>query len=153
RRAFAEALLAVCSQNPKPARPAPALGAGGEVQDFQRRLTMIMRNSDPGRLSRWARLGVGALVLLAVPAWTFGQSAPAQPAQPPAVLEPKGAELHVVPLTFNLEDAVLLGGMKVVDDGQPSDMDKKIAELERKMRELLREIEMLRAQQARRAQQ
>src|SRR5262245_63061194 len=58
RRAYAEALLEVCSFNPR-RRPAPAVGVFGEGRRaMQERLTMIMRDRGPCRLAFGAKLVV-----------------------------------------------------------------------------------------------
>ena len=73
RRAYAEALLEVCSFNPR-RRPAPAVGVFGEGRRaMQERLTMIMRDRVPCRLAFGAKLVVALMAIAAVPAWTLGQ--------------------------------------------------------------------------------
>jgi beta-lactamase regulating signal transducer with metallopeptidase domain len=73
RRAYAEALLEVCSFNPR-RRPAPAVGVFGEGRRaMQERLTMIMRDRVPCRLAFGAKLVVALMAFAAVPAWTLGQ--------------------------------------------------------------------------------
>jgi|GEM_PF-1857029 len=72
RRAYAEALLEVCSFNPR-RRPAPAVGVFGEGRRaMQERLTMIMRDRVPCRLAFGAKLVVALMAIAAVPAWTLG---------------------------------------------------------------------------------
>ncbi len=86
RRAYAEALLAVCSFQPR-RRPAPAVGVLGEgKRDMQERLTLIMKPTTPSRAAYAAKLCVCLFGLAAVPAWTLGQ-APA-PAKPEATKAP-----------------------------------------------------------------
>src|SRR5262249_32658874 len=76
RRAYAEALLEVCSFNPR-RRPAPAVGVFGEGRRaMQERLTMIMRDRVPCRLAFGAKLVVALMAIAAIPAWTLGQSKP-----------------------------------------------------------------------------
>ena len=75
RRAYAEALLEVCSFNPR-RRPAPAVGVFGEGRPMQERLTMIMRDRVPCRLAFGAKLVVALMAIAAVPAWTLGQAKP-----------------------------------------------------------------------------
>jgi beta-lactamase regulating signal transducer with metallopeptidase domain len=76
RRAYAEALLEVCSFNPR-RRPAPAVGVFGEGRRaMQERLTMIMKDRVPCRLAFGAKLVVALMAVAAVPAWTLGQSKP-----------------------------------------------------------------------------
>jgi beta-lactamase regulating signal transducer with metallopeptidase domain len=76
RRAYAEALLEVCSFNPR-RRPAPAVGVFGEGRRaMQERLTMIMKDRVPCRLAFGAKLVVALMAVAAVPAWTLGQGKP-----------------------------------------------------------------------------
>lgn len=76
RRAYAEALLEICSFNPR-RRPAPAVGVFGEGRRaMQERLTMIMRDRVPCRLAFGAKLVVALMAVAAVPAWTLGQGKP-----------------------------------------------------------------------------
>lgn len=76
RRAYAEALLEVCSFKPR-RRPAPAVGVLGEGRRaMQERLTMIMRDRIPCQLAFGAKLVVALMVIAAVPAWTLGQGSP-----------------------------------------------------------------------------
>jgi len=76
RRAYAEALLEVCSFNPR-RRPAPAVGVFGEGRRaMQERLTMIMRDRGPCRLAFGAKLVVAMMAVAAIPAWTLGQGKP-----------------------------------------------------------------------------
>src|SRR5262245_22156503 len=87
RRAYAEALLTVCETVSRVAEPAPALGVGGDDRrDFQRRLTMILRDPVACRPTRRTLLAVGVLALIAIPGWTLGQSKSDKPAEP----APKG---------------------------------------------------------------
>jgi len=84
RRAYAEALLEVCSFNPR-RRPAPAVGVFGEGRRaMQERLTMIMRDRVPCRLAFGAKLVVALMAIAAVPAWTLGQGKP--PAGDPEIV-------------------------------------------------------------------
>jgi beta-lactamase regulating signal transducer with metallopeptidase domain len=74
RRVYAEALLAVCSFNPR-RRPAPAVGIHGEGRRaMQERLTMIMRERSSHPLALGAKLFVAVLAIAALPAWTLGQA-------------------------------------------------------------------------------
>jgi beta-lactamase regulating signal transducer with metallopeptidase domain len=73
RRAYAEALLAVCESISLATAPRPALGASaGGRRPLERRLTMILRANVPFRLSRGALLGVFLLCAAVVPAWSQG---------------------------------------------------------------------------------
>jgi len=106
RRAYAEALLEVCSFNPR-RRPAPAVGVIGEGRRaMQERLTMIMRDRGNCRLAFGAKLIVALMAIAAVPAWTLGQGAPvatpqaAPPAQDPQI---QALELQIKALAEKLE--------------------------------------------------
>lgn len=84
RRAFAEALVAVCEAiSAKPA--APSLGVGAEGRFLERRLTMILKGRDSGRLPLRGLLAAVLLAALAAPSWTRAQDAPPpEPPKPPA---------------------------------------------------------------------
>jgi beta-lactamase regulating signal transducer with metallopeptidase domain len=133
RRAFAEALLEVCETTNPSARPAPAVGAGGDgAHEFQRRLTMILRTNPTGPLPRRSLAIVGLLALLALPAWTLGQPAPPKPAEPA-----KPAEGQIQPYYY----------VSFVDSGTVEHLDpreKKIQELEQKLNALVKELKELR---------
>ncbi|QVL29860.1 hypothetical protein KIH39_13370 [Telmatocola sphagniphila] len=78
KRSYAEALIEV-SRGLSPASPVPALGIrGGGKRELERRLEMIMRNTGRNRRSRRAILAFGAVGLLALPGWSFGQSGKAE---------------------------------------------------------------------------
>src|SRR5439155_16958910 len=88
RRAYAEALLQVCETVTKPAEPAPALGVGGDPRDFQRRLTMIMRETVSCRVPRRALVALGLLALLAIPGWSLADPpAPSEPAKEAVIVQ------------------------------------------------------------------
>jgi beta-lactamase regulating signal transducer with metallopeptidase domain len=82
RRAYAEALLEVARIGSRVAVPAPVLGVAGRRQDFSRRLTMIMRERGPCRLSAWGVLTVVILALIALPTWSLGQPGLTPKAEP-----------------------------------------------------------------------
>jgi beta-lactamase regulating signal transducer with metallopeptidase domain len=70
RLAYAETLLEICRKM-SPA-PAPVLGVGTAARrTFERRLTMVLTSRTPSRLS-WR--GLGAAILVALPAWSAGQT-------------------------------------------------------------------------------
>ncbi len=77
RVAYAEVLFDVCtllSLSPsKP--PSPALGVAGSGRFFERRLTLILHNHVPCRLSPLALLAACLLLLFAVPSWSKGEPA------------------------------------------------------------------------------
>jgi beta-lactamase regulating signal transducer with metallopeptidase domain len=75
RLVYAETMLAICSSLAKPAAhpSAPMLGVTGAGRFFERRLTMILGDHVPCRLSFPALLGTGLLALLASPSWSSGE--------------------------------------------------------------------------------
>jgi hypothetical protein len=142
RRAYAEALLEVCQGRPREAA-APALGAAGSTRDLERRLLMVMRGEAPCRLSRRGLLGVGVLALLALPAWTLGQ-----PTKPPAKPDEKKPATKTTPLGQGVAYVDLdndgLVDLYVVDPNQAADRDKKLRQVEEKLKALLKEVQGLR---------
>jgi beta-lactamase regulating signal transducer with metallopeptidase domain len=75
RLTYAEVLLDICSTL-LPAKPtAPALSVAGSGRFFERRLTMILHNQVPCRLSPVAFLGACLLALVALPAWSMARVA------------------------------------------------------------------------------
>ena len=127
RRAYAEALLEVCSTVARAAAPSPAVGVGGDGRrDFQRRLTMIMREQVPCRLSGRGKLAVALMAAALLPGWVF-----AQEEKPPAVEEV-------------VEEIILVDAG---DKPGPADAEreKKLKALEAKIAELTKELKALRA--------
>ena len=71
RRAYGEALLAVCECLSRRPAPMPSLGIGtGGRQFIERRLAMILRENIALRLSRLGLMVVGLLATIALPAWS-----------------------------------------------------------------------------------
>lgn len=71
RRAYAEALLAVCELTSHSQRPMAALGVGNEASRIlKRRLTMILRERVKSRLSWTGLLAALVLALLVIPGWS-----------------------------------------------------------------------------------
>jgi beta-lactamase regulating signal transducer with metallopeptidase domain len=126
RRAYAEALLQVCASTTR-ATVAPAVGVGGDGRrDFQRRLTMIMREQVPCRSSGLGKLAAAVLALAALPGWVLaGADEPARVA-----LDTDG-------------DGVLVAA----EEPAPADLDreKKLKDLEAKIADLTKELNALRA--------
>jgi hypothetical protein len=153
RRAYAEALIEVSRLASRPAVPVPALGAAGRRRDFERRLVMILRERMSCRLSRRVLLGVGLLALLALPAWTLGQPGPAKPdpkATPPAEKlgspKPEKPDLDKVLVDLDKDgalDVFIANELQV--PAAPADRDKKLQEVEEKLKALLKEVQALRA--------
>jgi beta-lactamase regulating signal transducer with metallopeptidase domain len=133
RRDYAEALLEVCVRSSRAAAPWPAVGVGGEGRrDFQRRLTMIMREQVPCRLATGVKLFVVLLLTAALPAWTLGQSKP----------QPKAEQGQGIKIELNGIDLGLNQGIIAFTD---ADADKKVKELEVKIAELKKQLEWLKA--------
>jgi beta-lactamase regulating signal transducer with metallopeptidase domain len=125
RRAYAEALLQVCGSTIR-ATVAPAVGVGGDGRrDFQRRLTMIMREQVPCRSSGRGKLAAVVLALAALPGWVLA-----------ADDEPARGGLDVD------GDGVVV----VADELTPADLDreKKLKDLEAKIADLTNELNALR---------
>ncbi len=75
RRAYAESLVEVSELVSAAAPLAPVLGVStGAGRAFQRRLTMILRERVPCKVSWQGLLGVGLLTLVALPSWLIAQS-------------------------------------------------------------------------------
>ena len=84
RRAFAEALVSVCEAiSVRPA--APSLGVGGEGRFLERRLTMILKGRDSGRLSRHGLLAAVLMSAISAPSWSRAQDEPAKAPETPAI--------------------------------------------------------------------
>ena len=78
RLAYAEALFDICSTCPWPSA-GPALGAAGSGRFFERRLTMILHDHVPCRLSPLALLVACLLALFALPSWSAAKPAAEAP--------------------------------------------------------------------------
>jgi beta-lactamase regulating signal transducer with metallopeptidase domain len=133
RRAYAEALLEVCSFNPR-RRPAPAVGVIGEGRRaMQERLTMIMRDRVPCRLAFGAKLVVALMALAAVPAWTLGQSEPLKPQPAPSDPQVRELENQIRALAEKLE------ALKAVRKSH-AEAEKTAAEAHKKAADVLKEV-------------
>src|SRR5262249_44259875 len=74
RLTYAEVLFDICSTL-LPSKPmAPALSVAGSGRFFERRLTMILHNQVPCRLSPAVFIGACLLVLAALPAWSIARA-------------------------------------------------------------------------------
>ena len=129
RRAYAEALLQVCSRSMRVSRAAPALGVGGDgKRDFQRRLTMIMQNETPCRLSRRSKFAVLALVLAILPGWSLAQEKPKEEKKP----NEKSSIIFDFDFTIGIE----------------AEKAKKAQELEAKIAQLMKELAALKGEKS-----
>jgi beta-lactamase regulating signal transducer with metallopeptidase domain len=70
RLSYAEVLFDICSTLSLARPVTPALGVAGSGRFFERRLTMILHNHVPCRLSPLGLLGACLLVLFALPSWS-----------------------------------------------------------------------------------
>jgi beta-lactamase regulating signal transducer with metallopeptidase domain len=133
RRVYAEALLEVCSFNPR-RRPAPAVGVIGEGRRaMQERLTMIMRDRGSCRLAFGAKLIVALMAIAAVPAWTLGQGAPV--ATPPAA--PTGPDPQIQALEQQIK--ALAEKLEAVKAAKRAEANKSALESLKKAQETLGE--------------
>jgi beta-lactamase regulating signal transducer with metallopeptidase domain len=135
RRVYAEALLEVCQRISQAAPAAPAWGAAGGRRDLERRLVMILQSRAPNRLTPGVLAGVGLLALLALPAWTLGENDPKKTAEPVSAR-------HDIDEITNIE--IGLDDVQAVKTATDADREKKIAALEAKVAELLKELKSLR---------
>lgn len=142
RRAYAEALLEVCARTNRAAAPSPAVGVGGEGRrDFQRRLTMIMRDRVPCRLAAGAKMLVVLAAIAALPAWTLGQ-AKREPLPAPKVEAATAAAAEELTFdTFALAQHGDFGEFDVelvldgnVDDAKAKEIQARIAELQKQLK-------------------
>jgi beta-lactamase regulating signal transducer with metallopeptidase domain len=70
RLTYAEALFDICSSMSQAKSMAPMLGVAGSGRFFERRLTMILHNCVPCRLSRLGMVAACLLLLAALPSWS-----------------------------------------------------------------------------------
>jgi beta-lactamase regulating signal transducer with metallopeptidase domain len=146
RRAYAEALLKVCESVARTAEPAPALGVNGDPADFERRLTMIMRESVACRVPRRSLLAVGALALLAIPGWSLGDPPPT-PVQEERESEVLTLDGVLISENVESDDYLLeLIDLDIEQLNQTPDREARLARLESQIQELLKEIQALKAE-------
>ena len=80
RTTYAEVLFRLCSEFSRATRAAPALGVAGSGRFFERRLTMILRDHVPCRVSPLTLAAACLLALLALPSWTLARPSAQTPA-------------------------------------------------------------------------
>jgi beta-lactamase regulating signal transducer with metallopeptidase domain len=89
RRAYAEALIQVTEVISQRAAPVAAFGLGhGRRREFERRLTMIMKECVPCQVPVRALVVIGLLALAVMPGWTLGQQAPLKETKPATTAPP-----------------------------------------------------------------
>jgi beta-lactamase regulating signal transducer with metallopeptidase domain len=137
RRAYAEALVEVCSRVAK-VQPLPALGVDGDDRsNFEKRLTMIMREKVACRLPRRTMLAIVLLALIAIPGLSHSQ-----PESPPPASVKTDTEQDDVTI-----EMLVLGELVEIeesDDGR----DQKLAALEEKIQAMIKELQALRRERA-----
>ena len=80
RTTYAEVLFRLCSEFSRASVAAPALGVAGSGRFFERRLTMILRDHVPCRVSPLPLAAACLLALLALPSWTLARPSAQTPA-------------------------------------------------------------------------
>jgi hypothetical protein len=137
RRAYAQALLAVCELMSQKTAPALAVGMAGARQELERRLIMIMRESMPCRVPVRGLLVAGLLAMIALPGWSLGQRASSTGSadEPPATAQPKPTPPPAV--AENLRVTV------TAVDAIPT--EQRLQKLEAALQELLKEVKEMRA--------
>jgi beta-lactamase regulating signal transducer with metallopeptidase domain len=159
RRAYAEALIEVSRLVSTAALPVPAVGmSGGSRQAFTERLTMIMRDGAPCKLSLRGCLVLVGLATLLLPGWSLAQrndekreakkdievrvivDDKEKTAQPE---ERKRININVLGDAVQEFDGDILANMLVWQAGD-GDGDQKLQELEKKLEAMLKELRELR---------
>ncbi len=123
RRAYAEALIEVSRLMSHPAGLVPALGMGGNArQEFEGRLTMIMRDAGSCRLSAGAMAAFGFLAVLLLPSWLPAQKDDAKPSDRPAAAKDSASEKKLAETLKQArcdgKYAMLLRQINVPDDAE-----------------------------------
>jgi beta-lactamase regulating signal transducer with metallopeptidase domain len=96
RLAYAKVLFDICATLSLAKPPAPALGVAGSGRFFERRLTMILHDHVPCRLSPLGLLGVCVLLLFALPSWSMAKPAALDPAELTTSLSTPATEQGIV---------------------------------------------------------
>jgi hypothetical protein len=146
RRAYAEALLAVCELMSRRAAPAPALGMGGVHQEIERRLTMILRESVPSRAPVRALFGVVLLALIALPGFTDGQDKGADNRLPDLPVAEKAPPANHLPVADRQP------GAKDTKPAAIDEREQRLQKLEATLDALLKEVRQLRNEAAGKAE-
>jgi hypothetical protein len=145
RRAYAEALIEVAQTLSRPAVPALAVGIGSGRRDFQRRLTMIMREQVPCRMSRLGWVLVGLLALVIIPGWSLGQPTPKNEKPKPDLPNAKPAAENYFRVDVQYPDKAPANEKPGATNAR-SDYDQRLQALEGQLQALLKEVHALRGQ-------
>jgi hypothetical protein len=137
---YARALVEVLDLISWKSKPVPALGMGdGAQRSFERRLTMILRERVPHRVSRWKAALIVLLLLTIVPAWSLSQRVTAHVMQPDSREAWAHVKTHSLPQIVHIDrrnpfdggsmqptltDAFALGAQNVAapQDAVPQDL-------------------------------
>lgn len=144
RRSYAEALLDVCQRQSASAAP-PALGVAGRRRDLERRLTMILCDNVPSRLSLRMGVGIAFLGLIVLPAWTLGQvkdTGKKEETKTPAAERKNRPDYAVEDMLIEVAQPVRV--ITEIAKDQPADRDQKLQAVEAKLQALLKEVQALR---------
>ncbi len=110
RLTYAEVLFDICSTLSLAKPPAPALGVAGSGRFFERRLTMILHDHVPCRLSPLSLLVACLLTLFALPSWSAAR--------------PVADDLNEATATVSLTATVdPVATVSIVDDDDDDDDD------------------------------
>jgi beta-lactamase regulating signal transducer with metallopeptidase domain len=157
RRTYAEALIEITQVVSQKAAPLPVLGIHSAArQEFERRLTMIMRDRVPCQVPVVGLVAIGVLALVSLPGWSQSgaQEQPVRDVEKrPA---PEKAITVVVPVELDYQQPrrVIKLAQEIVGDkpvevevkpGSGSERDRRIERLEEQLQELLKEVQALRA--------
>jgi beta-lactamase regulating signal transducer with metallopeptidase domain len=163
RRAYAEALIEVTQLISQTAAPLPALGMSSAARhDFERRLTMIMRDRVPCRVPLVGLLAIGVLAFISLPGWSQQevQVRTVQVQEAPDVKEGPAPEKRDIILRIqsdvDWQDAKpSLGLVQKTADGQKviletkvdsvSDRERRLERLEGQLQDLIKEVQALRS--------
>jgi beta-lactamase regulating signal transducer with metallopeptidase domain len=157
RRAYAEALIEVTELISQTAAPMPALGISSAArQDFERRLTMIMRDRVPCRVPFVGLLAIGVLALVSLPGWSqvqvevkeVSEVKAATPSEKQVILQVT-SDVQYQDVLKVLQEVQKTEGDKVVrfalaDPAPAPDHDRRLQKLEAQLQELLKEVQALR---------
>jgi beta-lactamase regulating signal transducer with metallopeptidase domain len=155
RRSYADALLDVCQRQSWTAAVTPALGAAGHRRDLERRLVMIMRANVPGRLSLRLLVGIILLGLIVLPAWTLGQDRPTakhdQAARAEREKQLQELEKKLQAVLTELQEQRrrdvrpydVKNGKSDLPQPKKTGEEKKVQDLEAKVKELLQQVQAL----------
>jgi hypothetical protein len=124
------------------ATAAPVLGAAGSRRDFERRLTLVMRETPTCRLSLAAVVAAVALAVVALPGWTLSSlgQAPQYGREPAAKPQPSPLPAVAVPA---VEPPVPLP-TAVPKTGDAAARETKIGDLEEQIKLLAKQLQDLR---------